>query len=289
MWDEDGNQARRRRRTSDRGAVLYLERRPRRGESSALAQSLGWLAAALGLIAVIGALVVVGARWFARETFSENPRFSIRHFEISSDGALPSELILQYSRVREGDNLYAIDLRKVRDEILGLPIVDSVLIQRKLPDTLRIRVTERVPLARIAIEGMPEMGLDLSGMVLGPAYASPTLPLIEDAETTLLRPGSRLQRPPVQDALALLDTCGKTRLGQVVRIARIRFDDQGGMILELEAGDRVFFPRTGMDIKLRRLVSILKAIQDRGMRKPGQILEIDMTTESNWPVRGLLN
>lgn len=289
MWDDDGKRAGRSRKSTGRGTVLYMDTRRRAGGRSPWAQSLGWLASALVLISVICILAVFGGRWIARAVFSENPRFSIRHFEIQSDGTLPADRVLLYSKVREGDNLYAVDLRKVRDEILGVPIVESVLIQRKLPDTLRIRVTERVPLARVAVEGLPEMAVDPSGMVLGPAYASPALPRIEDERMETLRPGTRIQRPPMQDALALLDTCGRTRLGNIVRIVRIRLEDDDRMILELEQGDRVLFPRIGMEIKLRRLVSILKAIQDRGMRKPGQTLEIDMTTESNWPVSGLLN
>lgn len=287
MWDDDDKTTRRSRKES-RGTVLFMDSRRRSGGRSPWVESLRWLGAALALILVICVLLVVGARWFAREVFSENPRFGIRHFDIQSDGTLAPDRILQYSTVREGHNLYAVDLRKVRDEILGVPIVESVILQRKLPDTLRIRVTERVPLARVAVEGMPEMAVDLSGMILGPSYASPTLPRIEDEGLGVLRPGTRLQQPPIQNALNLLDTCGKTRLGHVVRIVRIRIEGSDRMILELEQGDRVYFPMDGTEIKLRRLVSILKAVQDRSLRTPGQALEIDMTTEANWPVRGLL-
>jgi cell division septal protein FtsQ len=291
MWNDGIFKGKRKRTSSGRrdwGKGLHLESRKRSGAHREWMQALGWLVVVLGLILGIGVLCVMGTRSLARVLFSENPRFCIRQFEIQTDGTLALELVRQYARVKEGDNLYAVDLRKVRKEILGVPIVESVLVQRKLPDTLRIRITERVPLARISVAGLPEMALDLEGVILGPSYASPALPRIEDTRMDSLRPGSRVEQSAVMDALDLLDTCGKTRMGLIARIVRIRLEDDERMILELEQGDRVLFPRTQMNIKLRRLVSILKAIQDRQMRKSGQNLEIDMTTESNWPVTGLL-
>jgi len=292
MWKDGIFKARTRpnpaRRSSQASVLNFTSRRATVNHRAGI-QGIWLLVAAVVLILVAVLLSVLGVQSLSRVLLSENPQFQIRQFDIKTDGKLPVDLIRQYAKVQDTDNLFAVDLRNVHKELLNIPIVGSVVVQRLLPGTLQIRIAERVPLARISVEGLPvEMAVDREGVLLGPSHVSPELPRIDGAALGSLRPGERIKREAVLDALELLDTCDKTRIGLVMRVVCIRLEVDERMILELAQGDRVIFPRTHMDVKLRRLVSILKAIQDRQMREPGKVLEIDMTTESNWPVMGLL-
>lgn len=271
-----------------RGSLLDV--RVRLAEKrSARRSRVGRWSGALLAAAALAALSTTVLRAFGRAVFADNPRYAIQSFDIRSDGRLTADLIRRYAGLEEGMNLFAVDLRALREGLMSIPAVREATVERRPPGTLAIRISERIPLARVAAgDGGMELAVDREGVLLGPSYASPHLPRIAGAGLSTLRPGDRIAREDLLDAVRLLDVCDSTRLGQIVRITSVRLMDRDSLILELAEGDRVLFPRGQMDQKLRRLAAILQSIRDSGRRAPGRRLEIDMTPDANHPVTGLL-
>ncbi len=242
----------------------------------------------LVVLGMAGWLTSVGTQQAVRMLFSANPLFTIRRLDVSSDGRLTPELLRQYAGVTQGDNLFAIDVRRVRKDLGAVPVVKEVQVNRTLPDALSVRVVERTPLARIV---MPATGLQLAvdreGWVLGPGSASVALPILSGFSTPGLRPGTQVKGAEIADALELLDLCDRTRLFQYVPIREVRREDAESLLLRLARGEEVLLPREKMEQRVQDLSRIVQEIQSGG-RKDGAGVRIDMTAEVNYSATGLV-
>src|SRR2546430_881071 len=81
-----------------------------------------------------------GVEWGMDKLVYENKAFAIETLDIQTDGSIPPDQLRHWARVRTGQNLFAIDLIRIRRDLEMAPLIQSVSIERILPHTLRIRV-----------------------------------------------------------------------------------------------------------------------------------------------------
>lgn len=162
---------------------------------------VGRLLAVLRTIVVV-LLVAVAAMMLYRRTQSD-ARFAIRHVEIAgaqhTSGADLDALKNRYT----GKNLFHIDIAGLRREVVALPWVSRVEIEKKLPDTLRIVIVERVPVALAetdrGVAYVDEQGTAFAELT--PSVGDPDLPLITGASgADLARCVAVLRQLRAQDA-----------------------------------------------------------------------------------------
>src|SRR5438270_11874153 len=103
------------------------------------------------VIAIIGG-IYLGGRTAAKRFFIDNPDYQLSRIEVQSDGTLQREQILAVADLREGENIFRVNLGRVRARLQELPQVDEVEIVRKLPSEIDIRIVERKPIAWITGE-----------------------------------------------------------------------------------------------------------------------------------------
>ncbi len=101
------------------------------------------------LVAGLCSAVYVGAREGAKRLFFENRDYQLKTIELQTDGTLQREQVLKVADLREGENIFSVNLGRVHDRIQQLPQVDEVQVVRKLPTEIDIRVVERKPVAWI--------------------------------------------------------------------------------------------------------------------------------------------
>lgn len=210
---------------------------------------------------------LAGLRVAGRVLFLENPAFVIRRLDLQSDGKLQPSHIREYAGLREGVNLFEVNLHQVRRALESVPVVARAEVRRVLPDTLAVRVTERVALARLGAEEDPlALAVDGEGYVLGPGARSPFLPLLKGVRATGLRPGSVLQGNGVEAALEVLRLCNGTRLGQVIRIASIDVAPSDYLELRLEGGECVRVAKDRIEASLRKAAAVLQTCEAQARR-----------------------
>ena len=138
----------------------------------------------LGVLRTIVVILVIAVAltMLYRRTQSD-ARFAIRHVEIAgaqhSSGVDLDALTQRYA----GTNLFHLDIARLRHEVASLPWVSRVEIEKKLPDTLRILVVERTPVA-LAETPKGVAYVDDHGTAfaeLTPSVGDPDLPLITGA------------------------------------------------------------------------------------------------------------
>lgn len=95
-------------------------------------------------IALILAAIIVGCVVF----------FRVNKIVVEGNSKYNAQVLIEATGVEEGDNLFTLDKYQMSRQILTrLPYVDDVLIYRRLPDTLVISITERIPVAAIQGDG----------------------------------------------------------------------------------------------------------------------------------------
>ena len=105
--------------------------------------------------------------WIEKKLFSDNPRFEIQNLIVTSSGDLSEEFIRQRLEISEGHNLFSKKISKISERLNGIPRIEKVLIERDLPNTLKIRIEERQPVARLTnkkLERFPNL-IDRHGVV----------------------------------------------------------------------------------------------------------------------------
>jgi cell division protein FtsQ len=121
----------------------YLPRRPLR--------VFGSLAGFIGLaIAVIGAadLFDHGSRLRDGALAATNGLgFSVQEVEVEGRDVTPRDDILKAIDAGRGTPILGVDPAKVKQQLESLPWIRTASVERHLPDTLYIRLTERQPLA----------------------------------------------------------------------------------------------------------------------------------------------
>jgi len=110
-------------------------------------------------------------------------RFAVQHLEITgAQHTTRAELELVRQRYI-GANLFNLDIARIRRDLSSLQWVSRVEIEKKLPDTLRIQIAERTPVA-LAEEGGKITYVDDRGAAfaeLSPSAGDADLPLITGA------------------------------------------------------------------------------------------------------------
>ena len=89
--------------------------------------------------------------WALDKFVYENSEFAIQHVEVQTDGVIAPDQLRRWSGVKLGENLIALDLAAVKRNLELVSMIDSVSVERVLPRTLKIRVTERDPVAQVNV------------------------------------------------------------------------------------------------------------------------------------------
>src|SRR5213595_1430464 len=96
----------------------------------------------VALVVALVAVIYVGGRFAAKRFFLDNPDYKLSAIEVQTDGTLQREQILSVADLREGENIFRVNLGRVRARLQELPQVDEVEIVRKLPSEIDIRIVE---------------------------------------------------------------------------------------------------------------------------------------------------
>ena len=281
MWFSTQKKDRRnsyRRGSSSQRAPIYTVHARAAERRSELMHKVGVILLAVAAVGGVAWLLVAGSGQIKQWLFAKNEYFAIQRIDITSTGRLTGEHVKEFGGIEEGQNLFDIDIAEIRKKLEDGPRIKSAEVQRRLPDTLVVRVNERIPLARIA-HGQAGFffSVDRDGYILGLAGRQlASMPLVTGFSDRGLSPGSVLRDGGALDALHVIGMCDAAHIGQVVRIASVDVSNPDYLSLTLVGGVNVLLPRNPPRSKLEDLVQILR---DSGGRKTF----FDLTVDRNIP------
>ncbi len=181
----------------------------------------------------------------------------------------------------------------------SFPSIDSVSVERVLPRTLKIRVTERDPIAQVNVPRADANGgisvsvfqLDADGMVMLPldprvctvplAQMNPQLPVIAGLNYFQLQAGRRIELPQVQAALQLIAAFDKSPMAGLVDLQRVDVSAPGVIMATTGQGSEVTFGFDNLEQQLQRW----QQIYNLGLQSQKAIASADLAVANNVPVR----
>lgn len=262
---------------------------------AARARKFVYAGAVVFTLALSGYLLWRIGGWTMDRLVYENQAFSIRDIDLQTDGVIATGQLRRWAGVKNGQNLLALDLGRVKRNLELVPFIQSVSVERILPRTLRIRVTEREPIAQIMISRM-RLGtgveqliyqVDSEGCVMppldprqrapgqnSPPEALPWLSGIKEVQV-----GRCLDLPQAKAALQLIDAFDHSPLANVVELKKIDVSATEVLVATTGQGGEVTFGLTDFDQQLRRWWEVY----DRGQKYGKAVATLDLAVSNNIP------
>lgn len=282
-----------------RQAQTLMEVRLRPGRAAALrVQRVGLWVSLLLLFAALGVGGYLAATRGGAWLFWQNPDYNIARIDVETDGVIPRDAVLEAAEVREGMNIFRLDLDKARARIETLPQVQRVLVQRQLPDKIAILISERKPVAWIA----PDTGaktreevfasakaflVDAGGVLLRARKVLPQylgLPIIRNANADRLAPGQVADTEEVRAALELLRAHTDSLVGARFQVDEIDLSRGYGLMARDRNGLQVLFGLDDPELQLKTLDNVLSAVTNSGHRPATISLMTLAARQRNIPV-----
>ncbi|MGA2854548.1 MAG: FtsQ-type POTRA domain-containing protein [Verrucomicrobiota bacterium] len=282
-----------------RGRVLDV--RLRSEQVRATRTRLATMAIGVPVVTVFGLYLLWRAGDWALDKFVyENAEFAIQRVEVQTDGVIAPDQLRRWSGVQPGANLIKLDLAVVKHKLEFWPVIDSVSVERVLPRTLKIRVTERKPIAQV---NMPRVNdatglaicvfqLDAAGVVMQPLDPSLCqvplsqmkgggLPVITGLNFAQLQQGHRVASPQARAALQLISAFGRSPMAGLADLRRMDVSAPGVVVVTTGQGGEITFGLQNLEQQLRRW----RVIYDLGRRNNRDIASADLAVTNNVPVR----
>ncbi len=283
-----------------RGHVLDVKLRSDQVRASRV--RLGALTFGVLFGTVFGLYVLwLAGEWALDKLVYENRAFAIQQIDVQTDGVISTDQLRRWAGVKADENLLALDLARVKRDLELVPLISSVSVERVLPRTLRIRVTEREAVAQVNVlrsrplggaevaafhldpEGYVMLPLDPRQRTTTPNQPDDPLPLLQGVNGSELQPGRCVESPQVQAALRLISEFAYSPMAGLVDLRRIDVGSPEVLIVTTGQGSEVTFGLHDLERQVRRW----REIHDMGQRMKRGIATLDLAVTNYIPARWL--
>jgi cell division septal protein FtsQ len=225
--------------------------------------------------------------WALQRFVYENPAFNIEQVSIKTDGVIAIDELRRWSGIRGHQNLFALDLQRVKRDLELVPAIQSVYVERILPHTLCISVLEREPVAQIL-----EYLIDGSGCIMRPVEPqqrsrppepSEHYPVIAGVALSDIRCGREVESPQVRAALRFIADFDRSIMGAIVDLARIDVSQPDILVVYTAQQNVITFRIGDFEKQLNRWW----LIHEKGAGSGRQIGQLDLSVSDNVPLRWL--
>lgn len=228
----------------------------------------------ISLVVLAAVVLVVMLKLAFNRAFVESDHFTISRVEVETNGRLERAQVLAATGVREGGNLLKLNLQQIEAGALALPQVETVRVERILPDGLKISLRERVPVAwisclpakwraRTATSGLL---VDRDGRLFRCESLAPELlglTIIDLTEGSGLQPGGELPQGPAHAALKLATSLAESNDTTLPRLVQIAVRNGYALEVALENGENAWLSPEEPLADFHRLVDIIEHFRRR--------------------------
>ena len=194
--------------------------------------ALLWSAVKLasGLAVVVGASLAVA--WSAHHYALTSPRFAIRTVDLVGAKRSTLEQLKSEAGVTVGANIFALDTDAAERKLLENPWISEVKVTRRLPNTLRIELSERDASAVVSLGEhlylVTREGVPFKAIEIGDPY---DMPLVTGASPENLQRDRKREIERIQTGLEVLRQFERVPLSRVYPAEEVHIADAGDVTL----------------------------------------------------------
>ncbi len=228
----------------------------------------------------------------------ENQAFALRRFELSTNGRLAAEQVLEWADLRSGDNVLALDLAEIKRNLEMVPMIHEVAVERVIPDRVKVRIKERRPVFKAyflspgkedeRIRMQPYM-IDEYGFVLAPPVRESeklerqafwrSLPELTGLTGLRLVPGESAKSLQVTEAIRAYLAFRDSSMVERVKIRSLDVSRKGVVVVRTSDQQEIILGRHDLAGQFRRWELML----DAANRKRKRLVSLDLSVKNNHP------
>ena len=181
--------------------------------------------------------------------------FQLKQIEISDNEILSEIKIKEFLKFKKNENIFLVTKERIKENLKGIPSIERVIIRRKIPDTLCLKIIERTPIGYCRINGQLK-GIDREGVIFNYKDLKKEIPVI----LGLIPNKKEEKKKTAIKFLQLLEN--KCHCSISKKIVKIRPKDFSKIVFWLQDGTKVFFGKaTSLNINLK-LTYLEKVLAD---------------------------
>jgi cell division protein FtsQ len=258
-------------REQDGAAVSAAKReqRERRLESQRHAYRMRAAAAAtLVLVLVVGCV-----------SLYRSSAFTVRNVEVVGARQTKADAVRKIAAVPRDATLLRLPSSEIHDRLVAYPWVAAATVERRFPDTVRLTITEREPVALVDAGGGLWLA-DASGFVIakGPKETTSTMAVVRDVKGFVAKAGVASSSETLLNALRVLGGISKELRSEVRTVSAPSVDETGLMTkdgVEVLIGSAEELGKK--DLIVRKILA----------EQRGKVVFVDVRTTSRPVSRGL--
>ncbi len=284
--------SRRNRRSQREQRVLDVKLR----SDQVRANRLRWAAIAVVTLMTTFAgffLVWKAGGWALDYFVYQNPAFAIQRIEVRTDGVISADQIRRWSGVKVGQNLLAIDLTRVKRNLEMVSAIRTATVERAAPHSLKLSISERVPLAEFSVLRLQPDGstkpatvrIDQDGYALAPTdwpqrpATDAAFPAVCGLKLSEVVPGRRIDVPGVREAMQLIAAFQRSPMARVTSLQQIDVSAPDVLQVTTTNRGRVIFSMDNFEQQLR----YWRDISDHAREQGKYIVTLDLSVHGNIP------
>ncbi len=259
-------------------------------------QLMAWLVS----IALMVWVFQGGLQWFLKTFVWSNQALALKRFQVKSQGVIPQHVLIQWTGLQPGDNLLAFHLAEIKRNLELSPFVQEASVERLFPETLRIQVQERRPIAKIRLLrpefqeggsiGLMSLLVDGDGVVMPMPNKEEIprklrlrwqqLPEIVNVSAMTLQVGQSVASPHFQAAVQWVNAFQHSILREKIHIQNVEISEKDQLIVHTQDGQRILFALNRFEAQLAKWHQVMQY----GHRIGRRLSFLDLTIQNNVPI-----
>ena len=212
-------------------------------------------------------LIITGGIVFALVS----PIFNITKINVQDNDSVSADTIISLSELTIGNNIFKFSKYKVKQNIKTNPYVENVIISRKIPGTINIKIEERVRSYNVEyLNGYAY--INSQGYILELSEEKLDLPTIQGLPTSEedMIPGNRLNSGDLEKlsiVIQIMDICKNYDIDQL--ITSINVENSSEYVLYMEEEKKTVY--LGDSTNLNTKILYVQAIMEENKDEEGSI------------------
>jgi cell division protein FtsQ len=192
--------------------------------------------------------------------------FKRRQVKVTGIHFLSEEDVLEASGLKIGSDMFGLDIPKAAQGVESLGWVEKVYLERRLPQSVLIAVTERKPAALVDSAGLWGLSSDGHLLPFSPELGAEDLPILSGARMGVEAVGTTRSAELFRPALEFLDFLKREDPTLYAGLSEVNVSERDQLKTTFLDGLQARFSPGAGETEMRRMAAVLSDLGSKGLR-----------------------